>query len=56
MHVVELMVKEDGPRLLVGVEEVLDGDPEIAFSLVIAIHGEVMDEVVDRTEYPIADT
>ena len=33
-HGVELVTQEDGARSLVGLEEVLDGDPELARSLV----------------------
>jgi hypothetical protein len=56
LHGVKLMDEEDGLRLLVGAEKVLDGNPEIARSLVVIVHGEAEDEAIDGAKYPTANT
>jgi hypothetical protein len=43
---VKLVAEEDRSRLFVGVEHVLDGDPELPSGL-IGLHGEVKDVVSD---------
>jgi hypothetical protein len=55
LHGVELVIEEGGPRLLVGVEDVLDGDPKSTGRLVVVAHGEVEDGVVDEAEDPTLD-
>jgi hypothetical protein len=55
LHGVELVIEEDGPGLLVGAEDVLDGDLESMGRLVVVVHGEVEDGVVDGTEDPTLD-
>ena len=47
---VELVHKEHGPRLLVSVEEVLDGRAEDACGLIIVVHGEVVDQICDGSQ------
>ena len=47
---VELVHKEHGPRLLVSVEEVLDGHAEDACGLIIVVHGEVVDRICDGSQ------
>jgi hypothetical protein len=51
----ELLEEEDGARLLVGGEEVLDGRPELLSSLIIAGQGKVEDGVADGAEEPTLD-
>jgi hypothetical protein len=55
LHGVELVIEEDGPGLLVGAEDVLDGDPKSMGRLVVVVHGGVEDGVVDRAEDPTLD-
>ena len=55
LYGVELVVEEDGPHLLVGTEETLNGEPQIVSSLVVAFPGDVLDGVVDGAEDPIAN-
>jgi hypothetical protein len=47
LHGVELVIKEDGLGLLVGVKDVLDGDPKSTGRLGVVVHGEVEDGIVD---------
>ena len=49
------MAEEDRPRLPVGAEESLDGEPEFLGGLVVIGHGEVEDGVVDGVEEPGAN-
>ena len=51
----KLLEEEDGARLLVGGEEVLDGSPKLPGGLIIAGQGEVEDGVVDGAEEPTLD-
>jgi hypothetical protein len=53
-HGVELMTEEDDKGRLVRLEEGLDGDPEIASSLV-GLEGEVEDIVRDKVEELVMD-
>jgi hypothetical protein len=55
LHGVELVIEEDGSGLLVGAEDVLDGDPKSMGRLVVVVHGEVEDGVVDGAEDPTLD-
>ena len=47
---VELMHKDHDPRLLVSVEEVLDGRAEDACGLIIVVHGDVVDRICDGSQ------
>jgi hypothetical protein len=51
---VELLLEDDGTRLLVRLEQGLDGDIQCACVL-IGLHGEVEDSVVDRVVHPPAN-
>jgi hypothetical protein len=51
-HRVELVEVEDRVRGLIGAEESLDGDPDVAGGEVVAIDGEAEDGVVDGAEDP----
>ena len=53
-HVVELLPEDDGARLLVRLEQGLDGDVEGA-RILIGLHGEVEDCVVDGAVHLAAD-
>jgi hypothetical protein len=53
-HGVELVMQIDRARLLVGLKEVVDGDPQVP-SRLIGLHGEVEDVVGDRAEEPAAE-
>jgi len=53
---VELLKKEDGARLLVGGEDLLDGDPKLPGGLIITGEGEIEDGVADGAEEPTLDT
>ena len=55
LHGVELVVQEDSARLLVGAEQPFNGDLEFSSRLVITLHGEVEDGVIDGAEDPAAD-
>jgi hypothetical protein len=55
LHGVELVIEEDGPGLLVGVEDVLDGNLESMGRLVVIVHGEVEDGVADGAKDPTLD-
>ena len=46
------MREEDGSRFLVGFEETFDGCSEVVGGLVIALHGEVEDRIIDGAEDP----
>jgi hypothetical protein len=47
--------EEDSPWLLVGAEEALDRCSEGAGALVVALHGEIENRVIDRAEEPRPD-
>jgi hypothetical protein len=51
---VELVAQEDGARLLVGLEQTVDGDLEVPGSL-IRFHGEIENRVGDEAEKPGAN-
>lgn len=50
-----LVVEKDGTWLFVGAEDVLNGDPKIASRLVVVLHCEVENGVVDGAEDPTFD-
>ena len=50
------LLKEDGARLLVGGEDLLDGDPKLPGGLIITGKGEIEDGVADGAEEPTLDT
>lgn len=52
---VEFLQQEDGPGRAIGAEESLDGDPQLAGSLVLVGDGEVENRVVDGVEDPATD-
>ena len=53
-HGVELVMQIDRARLLVGLKEVVDGDPQVPGRL-IRLHGEVEDVVGNGAEEPVAE-
>ena len=53
---VEHLKKEDGASLLVGSEDLLDGDPKLPGGLIITGEGEIKDGVADGAEEPTLDT
>jgi hypothetical protein len=55
LHGVELVIKEDGMGLLVGTEDVHDGNPKSTGRLGVIIHGEVKDGVIDGAKDPGLD-
>ena len=54
-HGVELVDEEDGARLLVGAENLLDCGPKVAGDRIGLVHGEIKDGVVDGAEDPTVD-
>ena len=52
---VEFLQQEDGPGRTIGAEESLDGDPQLAGSLVLVSDGEVENRVIDGVEDPATD-
>ena len=53
-HAVELLPKDDRPRLLVRLEQSLDGDVQ-SMRILIRLHGEVEDGVVAGVVHPPAN-
>ena len=53
-HAVELLPKDDRPRLLVRLEQGLDGDVQSS-RVLIGLHGEVEDGVVAGAVHPTTD-
>jgi hypothetical protein len=51
----EFLQQEDCPGRTIGAEESLDGDPQLAGSLVLVGDGEVENRVVDGVEDPATD-
>ena len=51
----EFVGEEDGTGLLVGAEEVLDGDLELPRESVLALNGEVKNKVADEVVDPRLD-
>ena len=52
---VKLLKKEDGMRLLVSGEDLLDGDPKLPGGLITTGEGQVKDGVADGAEEPTLD-
>lgn len=55
MHGMEFMAEEDCPRILVRAEEAFNGELESAGCRVVALQGEVEDEVIDGAKKLVAD-
>jgi hypothetical protein len=49
---VELVEEEDGMRLPIGVEDPVDGHPQIVGSGMSVLHGEVEDRVINEAGEP----
>jgi hypothetical protein len=54
-HGMELVTEEDRPWIFVGAEEGFDGHLEVAGGLILALHGEIKDGVIDEAEDPATD-
>jgi hypothetical protein len=54
-HGMEFVAEEYGVLFLVGAEDALDGGPELTGGLIVALHGDVENRVVDGAKDPRAD-